>query len=135
MRNFVLGFVLAVVLGTLAYGVYWFTSLPKRYERAAEVVGDCAVLNPSAADFGKVGLTISSASGKSVAGREFALAAKPGVKPSCTAKVGSRGLTLFDKVPVGTYYIYDPAEDLQTTHPLQIQVYKDVTSEAGVVGE
>lgn len=139
MRNFILGFFTALILVAAGYGIYKFVFYPQRYNVPRENQGTCNHLNEGAAEFGKVGLEISSKSGQSVKDVEVNLGAQPGAENYCWTKTNENGVAVFDQVPVGDYSIYFNDTTLPEalggggpTPVLQIKVTKGVTTEAGI---
>jgi hypothetical protein len=107
MRNFVLGFVSALLLVGLGYGVYQFVISPGQDNTIPrENPGDCAHLDSSASAFGKVEVTLTSKSGQSVGEVEVNLGVQPGAENYCWTQTNENGVATFEQVPADDYFVY-----------------------------
>ncbi len=124
MRKFILGFIAALALIGIGYGVYYF-------------------LTPR--DFGDLKVTATS-NGKPVAGLEIDVDKKPG-PPKYRIDTDENGIALFEKLPVGAYAVFfndasfpsdrlekpeggiiwvDVAKDQMTETKINLKAVKDV---------
>ena len=139
MRNFILGFISALFLVGVSYGIYNFVISSKKDEVSRESQGNCAHLKSGSTDFGKAEITITSNSGQSVKEVEVNLGDLPGAEVYCWTKTDDNGVASFDDVPAGGYYIYFNDVTLppalgggDATPVLQIEVSEGATAEAGI---
>lgn len=105
MKNYILGFISALILVALAYGGYRLYPGLQRAKVLNELESPCAILNPSAGEFGQVRVALSAGS-TPIQGVEVDLARIPGAEDYCDAQTGPDGVAVFERVPIGQYNIY-----------------------------
>lgn len=109
MKNFVLGFISALVIIGLIYTITEFLipgfKSASQQNRISEQKIECQNINPEVREYGNLKLQVIY-QGQPASDLEVDLSREPGADEYCYKTTDSQGYITVNKMPVGNYYVY-----------------------------